>query len=59
MDTLLKRLQRGFARETQESGQTMAEYAVTMTVITIGIVTVIAALSTSISSSIANTISHF
>ena len=41
-----------FADCTSESGQTMAEYAVTLTVITLAVVLAIAALTTSIISDI-------
>lgn len=48
MDTLFERLQRLFAEGCDEAGQTMAEYAVTLTVITLGIVLTIGLLSTAV-----------
>lgn len=57
MDTLLERFQRLFARGCSESGQTMAEYAVTLTVITLAIVLTVGLLSTAIANDLTRVIS--
>jgi Flp pilus assembly pilin Flp len=49
VDALLERFQRQFAGDCSEAGQTLPEYAVTLTVITLAIVVTVGLLSVAIS----------
>ncbi len=56
MNSLIEYLSRLFADLKEESGQTMAEYAVVLGVITIAVVLTLGLLSTKISSVLSNVI---